>query len=83
MKNLNWVQNVVQVLVMVESITTPTKKGSKKRKWVKQTPSPSYNADDELGYPVEEGPGHGQTEKSSDQSESETTAEENVWVRIS
>ena len=69
---------VMEVVNRIESITTPTKKGTKKRRRIKQTPSPlqtvkTDRCDVEPKHPVEElhsqETGHGE-------SENEITAEE-------
>ena len=69
-------ETVKELVNKFESITTPTKKGTKKRRKVKQTPSPSQalvtdGGDQEPKDPVEEV--HGQE---TDQSADEITAEE-------
>ena len=70
------VEDVVQ---RVENNTTPTKKGSKKRRRVKQTPSPAHEAGDEQEHPEEgiHGQGaHSQADQDNDQSDNSITAEE-------
>ena len=72
---------VNEVVSRVENITTPTKKGTKKRRRVKQTPSPAHRGEDDFQPSVEEDHGQGQgvhpqTEGDTDQSDREITAEE-------
>ena len=70
-----------EVVMRVENITTPTKKGTKKRRRVRQTvtPSPADKADDELDreHPqIEEVHGPGVESQTDQESEKELTAEE-------
>ena len=71
-----------EVVMRVENITTPTKKGTKKRRRVRQTvtPSPAHKADDELDreHPQieEDHGGHGVESQTDQESEKELTAEE-------
>ena len=60
-------------------VTTPTKKNSKKRKKIRQTPSPAHEAVDECEDPEEGILGLGvpsQSDQDSDQSDKSITAEE-------
>ena len=72
-------QVLEEVVIRVETITTPTKKGSTKRRRVKQTvtPSPTHKAGKAPEHPVEVN--HAPGEKSQtdqDQSDEDITAEE-------
>ena len=71
---------VNDVVSRVETITTPTKKGTKKRRRVKQTPSPAaHKSDADLEQPVEGAHCRGvhpQEACNTDQSDTEITAEE-------
>ena len=81
-RKLEVLEDVVQKVVSrVETITTPTKKGTKKRRRIKQTPtpSPSHKGEAELVQPVEEDHGQGaqhQADRDSDQSDCSLTAED-------
>ena len=84
-KKVEQLENLVEELVnRVENITTPTKKGTKKRRRVKQsvTPSPSKKDDKEdlehepTSEEAQGQGGHAQTNEDSDQSENEITVEE-------
>ena len=69
---------VEEVVIRVESNTTPTKKSSKKRRRVRQTPSPAHDAVDDRDEGIHGQGVHAQTDQDSDQSEKSITAEEIV-----
>ena len=84
-KKVEQLENLVDELVnRVENITTPTKKGTKKRRRVKQSVTHSHSKKDDK-EDLEHEPtseeaqgqrGHAQTNEDSDQSENEITVEE-------
>ena len=73
---------VQELITRVENISTPTKKGTKKRRRVKQTltPSPIHKKDevtgDNLEDPIPLDEAHGQPDQDSDHGDSDITAEE-------
>ena len=72
---------VKEVVSWVEGITTPTKKESKKRRRVRQTPTPSpaHRGEEQLEHAVEGVHGQGansQTDRESEESDKSLTAEE-------
>ena len=72
---------VKEVVSWVEGFTTPTKKESKKRRRVRQTPTPSpaHRGEEQLEHAVEGVHGQGansQTDRESEESDKSLTAEE-------